>query len=234
MLWMKAWLETRWKLVWMLVMGVIFFGVIAATIRSAHSLDRQHLLLTSLAMISLLLFISAIMFAGSGIQTGSTRPGEVHKGIEGSMIFTLSLPVTRARLFLVRTAAGALETLAFTTLVAAAGWLLVPVSLSAHDVLGYWALIAGCGLTFYAISACLSTFCDEGWRIRCSGLAVVLLFALSMASAVPRSINIFVLLISSSPLITHQTPWDAITAACALATLFLVAGLAIIRSRDYS
>ncbi len=232
MLWLKAWLETRWKFVWLLLIGVLLLGVLETT-RNVHSGDPQRLLLAPLAMSTFLAFIATVMLAGSGIQTASTRPGASQKGDEGSMLFTLSLPVTRTRLFVVRTVTGVLETAAFLMLVAAVVWLVAPVAVSVHDLLGYLAVIGGCSLAIYAMSACLSTFCDEGWRLRGSTLAFLAFYVLSAANALPRSINFFVPLVSASPLITHQIPWKPVVAACTLALAFLAAAMTIIEKRDY-
>jgi hypothetical protein len=187
MLWLKAWLETRWKMVWMVLMSVLAFGM---PLEVALIRQQQQLMLVLLPVSLVLCFITAITLAGSGIQTASVRPGGSEKGGEGSTLFTLSLPVTRVRLFAVRTVTGVLETVALLTLFNFVIWLLVPKLATNADVgLGYFAVIVSSSLAVYAISACLSTFCDEGWRYNGSVLIVGLLFMLTMArpaSAVPR------------------------------------------------
>lgn len=234
MLWLKAWLETRWRIVWALFFGVLFFGIDLAAPRHAQASDPQRLSAALLGMFGFLSFLATITLAGSGIQTASTRPGASEKGMEGSMLFTLSLPVTRARLFAVRTVTGVLETVALVTLFAVAAWQVVqPHTVNAHDALACFTEVLACSFTLYGISACLSAFCDEGWRFRASGLALVVLFVLASADPLPRSIDIFRPLAAASPLITHQIPWEAIVSACVLAVLFLSAGLTIIQQRDY-
>jgi len=223
MLWLKAWMETRWKVTWML-----FFGALIVLVAARRA--PTGLLATSM-MFSV---VVTIFLAGTGIETASTRPGESEKGGEGSRLFTLSLPVTRARLFWVRTAAGVLETAALLSLFAVAAWLLLPsLAGNANDALGTFAVIVSLSMAVYAISACLSTFCDEGWRIRLSGLAAVGIYVLSASRRLPPAMDILQSFVSKSPLVTHRMPWDTIVAACLLAVVFFAATLMIIQKRDY-
>lgn len=233
MLWLKAWLETRWRLVFMALMGALLLALPIGTLglRSAHPQQLSYLLMRLSGFLSLL---APIMLAGTGIETVSTRPGAADKGTPGSAQFTLSLPVTRTRLFTVRTVTGVLETVALLALFFIATWFLAPVFVvTAQDALGYFAVIVSCSLALYAISACLSTFCDEGWRFRGSGLAVVVLFMLSTGRRLPASVDIFKAFSGASPLLTHQVPWAVIATACVLALLFIATSLMIIRKRDY-
>ncbi len=144
------------------------------------------------------------------------------KGAEGSKLFTLSLPVKRARLFWVRTVTGLLETGVLLALFGIVTWLLLrPLMETANDALETFVVIACFAMAIYAISACLSTFCDEGWRLRISGLAIMVIFALSAFRRLPPAIDIFRSLAAASPLITHQIPWPTIIATVVLAVLFL-------------
>jgi len=226
MLWLKAWLETRWRIAWALFMGVII--LVGAPVSAGGS--QGLLIANALKMFMLMSFLAPLMLASSGIQTSAaTRPGASEKGAEGSTLFTLSLPVTRNKLFAVRTVFGILETIALLSLFSIAAWLLMPMfRVNAHDALGALAVIIASSMTVYAISACLSTFCDESWRIRLSALAVVGVFIL-----LPKPFDIIRPLVVASPLITHQIPWVTIVAACVLAALFLAIALKIIQTREY-
>lgn len=230
--WLKSWLETRWKMASMVLMGVLLFGFLIEALGGVRIHHPQQFLFVLLRLGTFLCFITAITLAGSGIQTASPRPGS-DKGSEGSTLFTLSLPVTRTRLYAVRTVTGVLEMMALLTLFGFVIWLLVPRPAN-QVALGYFAVIVASSLAVYAISACLSTFCDEGWRFRGSGLVVAALFMLSTAGRLPRSINIFGGIGDvTSRLVTPQTHWDAVATACVLALLFFGAALLIIQRRDY-
>ena len=242
MLWLKGWLETRWRMAFVLFVSVFLLSVPLQILRDAPVAVRPRLLPTLLGSMGLLLAcITAISLAGSGIQTALTRPGRSEKSGEESTVFTLSLPVTRARLFAVRTLIGVLETVALLTLFAVIVWLFVPAILvNAGGGLGCFAAIVACSLAAYAISACLSTFCDEGWRFRLSVLIMLVLFflgagaqrqGLARSAALPPSIDIFRLV--AVPLSTRQIPWVTIIAACGVAVLSLAAAVTIIQRRDY-
>jgi hypothetical protein len=234
MLWLKAWLETRWKVLWMLLIGAFLGGMVLVENRSAPRGHPQALLMGLLTISAFFSFLMTIMLAGSGIDTCSTRPGESAKGSEGSTLFTMSLPVTRARLFYVRTVTGVIETVGLLVVLAVAEWVFLrSIFVSAHDALGTFAVIVSVTMALYGMSACLSTFCDEGWRIRGSAIVFIGLWILSAAGKFPRSINIFVPLTSSSPAVTHQIPWTTIVSAGVLAVLSLAAALTIIQKRDY-
>jgi ABC-type transport system involved in multi-copper enzyme maturation permease subunit len=181
-----------------------------------------------------LALFTAVSLAGSGIQTASTRPGASEKMGDESTLFTLSLPVTRAGLFVVRTVTGVFETVALLTLFSVVTWLLVsPLAINVHDALGYFAVMVSCSLIVYGISALLSTFCDEGWRYRICSLGVAALFTLGTTGKLPPSINVFRPLAGTSPLVTHQIPWETLVIACVLAFLFLGAALTVTQRRDY-
>lgn len=233
MLWLKAWLETRWKLLWMLFMSALLVGPPLELFSSAQTRHPQQLLIL-LPINVMLCFITAITLAGSGIQTASPRPGGLEKGGEGSTLFTLSLPVTRARLFAVRTAIGVLELLALLISFNLVMWLVIPqLATNVHIGIGYFAASVSSSLAVYAISACLATFCDEGWRFRASGLTIMVLFMLGIGGKLPRSVDIFRGIGATSSLVVQQIPWVAIATGCVLALLFFGAALIIIRRRDY-
>jgi hypothetical protein len=217
-------------MVWMVLMCVLAFGAPLAVFSSGPIHHPQQLMLVLLPISVVLCFITAITLAGSGIQTALLRPGGSEKGGEGSTLFTLSLPVTRIRLFAVRTVIGVLETLALLTLFS---FVIPRLAMNADVGLGYFAVIVSSSLAVYAISACISTFCDEGWRYRGSVVIVALLFVLATAGKVPRPINIFRGIGVPLPLVAQQIPWLAIATPCILALLFFGAALLIIRRRDY-
>jgi hypothetical protein len=234
MLWLKAWWETRWKMVWLALMSVLGLGTPLEVFSSASIRYPQALVSILLSISVVLCFLSAITLAGSGIETVSARPGAAERGAAGSTLFTLSLPVTRTRLFAVRTVIGVLETLALLILFNFVIWLALARLDAKVDVgLGYCAAILSSSVAVYALSACLATFCDEGWRFRVSAITMALLFMLSTAGKLPRPINIFRAVGVTAPLIGQQIPWPAIAVSGSLALLFFGAAVLIIQKRDY-
>src|SRR5215475_9634998 len=98
MLWMKGWYETRNRFLLVLV-GTLILAAVAWSDSADHAnLSSETLEATTLVAGSV---FASIMLAGAGIKTqlGGFRPS---KGLHSSMYYTLSLPVTRTRLFGVR------------------------------------------------------------------------------------------------------------------------------------
>src|ERR1700743_1908932 len=102
MLWYKGWLETRFRL--------LFVSVLMGFIQSfQYSHGTTLEVVHAIVSVSNPLFIlmAFTMLAGAGVVTQPTMA--VSKGIHGSTLFTLSLPVTRLRLLGVRAGIGWLE-----------------------------------------------------------------------------------------------------------------------------
>ena len=245
MLWLKAWLETRWRIVLASFMGVLLWGTPLLMIANGPARDPQRILpvlrLTLGNSGVLWALVMPIMLAGSGIRTCLARPFTFEKGGDESTPFTLALPVTRTRLFAVRSVAGILETAALLMLFTLGIWLLLPeVVLSAHDDLRYLVGIGSWSLAAYAIAACLSLFAENGGQFRAGVLGLVALFMLSFNGQLPgharlrllpQSIDIFRDLVA--PLVTHQIPWGAIIVAWGLTIVSFAAALSLIQRRDY-
>jgi hypothetical protein len=102
MLWYKAWLETRWRFGYVagFVVGTLgIFALIGASKQVGAAMKLESALMYCFA---------AIYLAGSGINTQTFY--SARSSFHGSMLFTLSLPVSRLRLFMVRAGLGAAET----------------------------------------------------------------------------------------------------------------------------
>src|SRR5882724_8135331 len=115
MLWMKGWYETRMRLL-LLVAATLVISALASDPTPAAA--AQGLGATTLFGASVM---AAVMLAGAGIKTqpGGFRPS---KGLHGSMYYTLSLPVTRSRLFSVRVSLGLAETAVIHIIACRAAW----------------------------------------------------------------------------------------------------------------
>ena len=99
MLWMKAWLETRWRLLYTLALPLAALAlphIVGGGVTSQKVGDRAaH---TFMAVVTFFSLFSAAYLAGAGIKTQS--PFAAMKGLEGSMYYTLGLPVSRLKLIL--------------------------------------------------------------------------------------------------------------------------------------
>ena len=156
MLWWKAWMETRWRVVFLVGCFALLwaeaplFGVPMAKLRIV--LVLQYAVMWGFA---------ATMLAGAGLNSQTTWG--MSAGYHPSTLFTLALPVSRRKLFAVRAAAGAVET---CVLIAATA-----VPLGRYLGLNWstvWLFAAGgciCAMTAYAISLLFACVTGEMWQL---------------------------------------------------------------------
>ncbi|MGD0901658.1 MAG: hypothetical protein ABR924_01835 [Terracidiphilus sp.] len=235
MLWYKAWLETRWRFVFMLGSIVLlwfaphflpFFGfrlppgVLASRIWMAVHIG------------SVLLYIVAANFlAGSGVNSQTTYA--VTSGFHGSMLFTLSLPVSRRRLLLVRAGLGALLTGVLVAVMAGYTLFQRPEGVSALQALEYIARAIACTMAVYALSVLMACVLDEMWQFYAACFCWIAFYLLQSRFAVVswvsplRGMTLF-----SYPL-TAPIPWAPIVASLALAGVFLCASALVLQRKEY-
>jgi hypothetical protein len=100
MLWYKGWLETRIRL----LMAFIWIGWFLGA-EYSRSLTTPAGLVGLAVGATFIAALSPVLFAGAGI---TTQPAfQATKGLHGSTLFTLALPVSRLRLLAVRAGLGA-------------------------------------------------------------------------------------------------------------------------------
>jgi len=177
----KAWLETRWRF---LAALTLLIAITVYTVLRANSIihDREvfrheHILYAQYIWIILykgylqtLWLLSAVMLSLGGIWR------EQATGVAG---FTISLPVSRRRLVLVRTAIGVLEvtTLAFAPSIII--WALSPITGNSYplaEAISHSILYVGGGLIFYGLGVLLSYLMQGEFSVPTSafGLCLVL------------------------------------------------------------
>ena len=166
MLLMKAWLETRWRL---LAAFVYLFICLAINYQSRNSSSANGMLFA----LGTVLACGSLGLAGSGVK--SQAPVGFPEGLAGSTQFTISLPVSRRKLLAVRTSVGMLEILVVTVITACLAWGLFP-SLRASATLGDFTKLVLAAILFisgpYFAAVFFATFLDEplslvygGWTI---------------------------------------------------------------------
>jgi hypothetical protein len=229
MLWYKGWLETRFRLLFIFaLMGFIqcFQYSHGTTLQSVHGIISVSN--------PLLLLMAFTMLAGAGVVTQPTLV--VSKGIHGSTLFTLSLPVSRLRLLGVRAGIGWLEGIAMTLAFCCAFWFLSPAlrtMVMPANMFSYAVTLVACSSPIYFLSVALATFLDDQFRVWGTMMTSVVLWWLSSRNKIPPSVDIFRCMGRDSPLMTHTVPWTAIASSAVLAgALFLVA-LRIVKVREY-
>jgi hypothetical protein len=228
MLWHKGLLETRWRLLFVLAWEGLFLGL--AYLRGVKTLDSFSAVLIGGAWLGAFV---PILLAGAGINT---QPAfQAAKGLHGSTLFTLSLPVSRPRLLAVRASLGWLEMAVAIGAWSCGVWFLFPIlraATSGGEAFEYAGTLVVCASGLYSISLLLATFLDDLWRLYGSMLAFGALWLILNKTA-PAAVNIFRGMGEASPLLTHTMPWTAMGVSLALAaSLFLVA-VKVVQIREY-
>jgi len=229
MLWYKGWLETRLRLA-MLLTAILF--VLFQVYSHGDSKLSAPALLNSL---ELLWVLTPMTLAGSGIRPES--PFRMMKGLQGSMYFTLSLPVSRFRLLAVRAATGLLE---IAALIAAAFCLAAAVlpavraQVMPADALRYALTIFLCSAAGFGVSTLFATFLDQQWQAFASMFVVFFGRALfTKYGAHPSTFDFYRAMGNASPLVTHALPWTAIGLSVAIGAACLIAAVSVERVRQY-
>jgi hypothetical protein len=180
------------------------------------------------------ILMASSMLAGAGI---STQPSlQAAKGLHGSTLFTLSLPVSRLRLLAVRAAIGWFESVAVVAVLSCGIWLKSPLLRSTATPVGMLqnaATLIVCTSALYGLSVLLATFLDDQWRTWGTLIAALAFWWPSHKAWLPASIDIVRAIGKDSPIMTHAIPWPAMAFSVALAAAFFVAALKVVQSREY-
>jgi hypothetical protein len=228
MLWYKGWLETRYRIIF----------TVAAVVLGLHMIGGYHgrMPFSSFlsGMLSMYVVMASLMLAGAGIAT--QPPFQATKGLHGSMLFTLSLPVSRLRLLAVRACVGWVEMACLTAIFCSAIWLrspLVRTMVLPFEMAEYTANLIACATPIYFLSVLLATFLEDQWRIWGTMIAVGGMWWLAAHTALPAFADILRAMGKDSPLIAHVMPWSTVWFSLVLSIALFVAALKIVRTREY-
>ena len=169
MLWYKAWLETRWRM--LMPLALMLFVLITGHSKGQLAPGPKSVLV----VLPFWWLLLPLVTAGSGIDTET--PFRVMKGIHSSTTFILSLPLSRFRLFIARTVFVLVAMVCFTFAVCGFAWLVFPelrAAATMQDGAGYVACALACGFAMLGLSTFFATFLDQQMRIFAC-MAVVLL-----------------------------------------------------------
>lgn len=230
MLWYKGWLETRFRLC--MVLAVI--GFVLYMQHSVASLPRNQifLVLQNAGVIALGMIFT--MLAGAGI---ATQPAfQATKGLHGSMLFTLTLPVRRLRLLAVRAGLGWLEAAATVGIFCGGVWLVSPTlraTAPPAQMLEYGLTVLVCMSTVYFLSVLLATFLDDIWRVWMTLMAFIFFWWFSHRVSLPASVDIFSAVGKASPLIAHTIPWSTMAFSAVVSLVLFFAAWKVAQAREY-
>jgi len=234
MLWYKGWLETRLHAAFML--GFAVFPIPLFTLVTPHPANPAPQVSvaqaeSAIGFFALYYSIVPLFLAGSGIKTQSAQ---IRKGLHGSMYFTLSLPISRFRLFATRVSLGMLETIGILAI--APCFLQIVIigpedHVSPSDLFAFWVALSVCASAFYFLEVLLSIFLDEPLRHMIGMFGIVLLYGLLSKVPLLAPVNIFRAMIS--PLFTHSLPWASMGISLGVAAVLGWAALRVVQTREY-
>ncbi len=177
MLWTKAWLEMRWRLLSGLGLPLAVVLLMSA--------PRN---LRGMAGVVFLLMWAAVYLAGSGIRTQA--PFRASRGLHGSTFFTLSLPVSRLRLLAIRWRVGMAATAAVIAIVICTMRFKFPIMRGDSTPADLFKLVVAaivCTACFHCLSVLLSTFLDDVWQLFASIFAIWVVWR---ATAKPNTVHL--------------------------------------------
>jgi hypothetical protein len=235
MLWFKAWLETRWR--FGLIVGMILLTWLtplwlpALGFRLPPGVPASRIWLGVHLGSLMINFFAAIFLAGSGINTQTTYGATL--GFDSSMLFTLSLPVSRRRLLFVRAGLGAILSSVLVVLMAGYTLLQRPESTSALQALVFLTRSIVCTMAIYAVAVLLACVLDELWQFTVGSLCWIVVLALGFKfNAVSRISPLRGMSLISYP-ITAPMPWTPVVASLVLASICLYLSALVLRRKQY-
>ena len=161
MLWKKGWYETRTRLLIVLAVVVV---ITVLTMDPAPAAAGSEPLVAATMIPAML---AALLLPGAGVKTqlgGLQRS----KGLHGSMYYTLSLPVTRTRLFNVRVSLGLAETALIQVLTYSAIWLVHPHPAGTNaipsDIFKHGVAASFCVTAVYSLGVFFAAFLNEMYQ----------------------------------------------------------------------
>ena len=229
MLWKKGWYETRIRLLFVSAV-VVVIAVLAMDPAPAAAGSGPLVVATTIPAM-----LAALLLAGGGVKTqlgGLQRS----KGLHGSMYYTLSLPVTRARLFSVRVLMGLAEIAVVQVLMFSAIWLVQPairVNPALSDMFKHVVAAFCCVTAMYSLGVFFASFLDEVYQHWATIFTVVGTIAILSRVPLPASMDALLVLSLASPLNTHTMPWIAMAVLFGLSGMLLLIALKIVRSLEY-
>ena len=232
MLWYKSWLETRVRLVFLIaVLGFMLF--VEHSRQQSNAVSPGKGVVTALVMMTLInvVVVSAVL-GGAGIATQPSLA--VQRGTHGSTLYTVSLPVSRLRLLLVRTVLGWIEATGIVTLFCAGLWLFVPwlqAAMTGVEMVKYLAALLACGSVFYCVAVLLGSFLEDQWRAWGTMFTAAALAYASKNLHLPAFADVFRGM--ALPVTAHTMPWSTMAFSLGMAAALLVATKEIVQRREY-
>lgn len=228
MLWMKAWMEIRWRFAFAL--AVVLAPLAGFWLKNGWSPAEAGI---TMIFVSFMWLFCAVVLAGAGIRTQSPIQGT--KGLHGSTLFTLSLPVSRLRLLSVRAGVGLAAVFAMMLISSAVAWTfpMVRANSTVPDFVRWIFTLCCVASAFHAISILNAIYLEENLQIWGTVAVIGLLKWLTIKFPPPPSLDVFRVMAERSPLLTHSLPWPAILVSLALAGMVFFFAVKVAQRHEY-
>ena len=228
MLWYKNWLETRSRIVFNLIIiaGVTaFLGILVLLGKANTGPDNPPYGIVTVATL-----VGFLSLAGTGVRTQAGHLTMMPN--PRSTVYTLSLPISRRRLLLLRSALGLLEGIGLNLIWVVVMWIILRGRATISDFTSPFLATIVCGMWCYFVATFLSTFVNEGLYIWIEWLVLSLYLFLVFMGWMPAFLHI---LKPAVPPIgtTVAIPWLPIAVYLALSGIFLFASIKILESQEY-
>ena len=131
---------------------------------------------------------------------------------------------------------GLLETGAVIVIVSCLTWILYPLlhtSAIPLDLLKLIAALYTFAAGFHFLSVLLATFLDPVWQLYSSMLSIAALWGLSELLQLTPAFNVFHVMTTNSPMVTHTFPWASASVSCMMALAFFLAASRIVQTREF-
>lgn len=240
----KAWLETRWRFLagLALLVALIFYTVFQAptVIKARKEFRGEHIVYAQYIWILLykgylqaLWILAAVMLGLGGLWR------EKSSGAAG---FTLSLPVSRRRLVLVRSMVGAAEAITLAVVPCILIWAISPLagySYPLGQAVSHSVLIVGGGLIFYAWGLLLSHLMQGEFSTPTLALSVCLVLFIAFKLLRLEIYNPFDLMSGryyldpNTFLLNGALPWQSLSFFLAITIVIAIASIRIAEVRDF-
>lgn len=236
MIWRKAWLECRFR-VWLGIFLTALMLVSGLGVLPSSPMVKSPATVWDLycGVLTFTVGIMVVNFAGSGINSQSIW-GIFH-GFHPSMYYMLSLPVSRRRALLVRSAVGWLLTLATIVAGALPFFFLAPlqgVPVKAGAVADAVVFLAIGSLPLFGFVTLMTTIFDEVWAGVIGYLALGAFFGAALGEfALKSPFNPLLFVDGKLMNQTHDAHWLAIAFCLAAGAALMAASVRVVERKEY-
>ena len=238
MLWYKAWMETRSRFL------ISLLGIVALCSFSVYHGDKEALSYTGPAYFYQVLHGAHFALCSMWVLavTLLTMGGLLREKAVGTASFTLSLPVSRARLMSVRICVGVIQALLLAIVPWSAMFVIASVAGKTHSLSQagfHLVLLLGGGFLFFAMALLVSSLVEGEYTAPVVSCGVTFAMTVLLVDGSLRSYNPFAFINGveyfdrHTGLLTGPIPWAHATISWVVAALLVWASVKVMQRREF-